>query len=97
MKMNNMKNNRHGEINFSNRYLIYDEQEGYFDGYIFKEPIDITELEKDIAEHKERMRDEGFCASWTLESIEDMIRQKYPVKDVVLFEMEHNANEIMKI
>ena len=92
-----MKNNRYGEINFSNGYLIYDEQEGYFDVYIFKEPIDITELEKDIAEHKEKISDKGFCASWTLESIEDMIRQKYPVKDVFVFEMEHNANEIMKI
>lgn len=87
---------KYGNINFSNRYLIYDEQEGYFDAYIFEKPINILELEKDISEHKESLRGD-ICADWNLESIEDMIRQKYPVKDVILFEMEYNANEIMKI
>ena len=78
------------------KYLIYDEQEGYFDIYIFSTPVEITELKNLIKEHKESLSG-GACAEWNLETIEKEIRKRYKVKDVILFEDGYNANEIMSI
>lgn len=83
-------------VRFSNRYLLCDEQEGYFDAYVFENPIEIDDLEKLIREHKENMQGD-LCADWNLESIEDVIRKNYPVKDVILFEKGYNGNDIMNI
>lgn len=83
-------------IRYENRYMVCDDDEGYFDVYIFETKIEIDDLEKLIREHKERMQGE-LCADWTLESIEKVIRKNYPVKDVYLFEKGYNAKNVMKI
>lgn len=82
---------------FTRKYMICDNQEGYFDLYLFDEDVEIKDLENKIHEHKENCVDENRQYYWDLESIEKMIRKNYKVANVILLVQDDNAKEIMEI
>lgn len=81
----------------TNKYMICDTNEGYYDLYLFEEEIDIAELEQVIRNHKESCIDENRQAFWDYESIEKEIKKHYKVKDLILLAKGENAKEIEDI
>ena len=73
----------------SEKYMVCDDNEGYFDMYIFSEPVNITRLEKDIINYIK-----VHLGEWNLEDLEKLIRANYNVKDVVLVEKGYNAIDV---
>lgn len=63
------------------RYLLRDEDEGFYNVILFNEKIDILELEKLIYNHKKRNFGE-----WNIGTITDEIIEKYNVKELLLFD-----------
>lgn len=65
----------------SNHFMIYDDMENYFDIYIFNEAVNIKELKELIIKIKKEN-----IGTWTLEMIEQEIRKKYNVKEVIFID-----------
>lgn len=63
------------------RYLLRDEDEGFYNVILFNEKIDIFELEEIIKNHKEQN-----VGEWNIETITDEINEKYDVKEILLFD-----------
>ena len=62
----------------SSHFMIYDDMENYFDIYIFNEAVNIKELKELIIKIKKEN-----IGTWTLEMIEQEIRKRYNVKEVI--------------
>ena len=65
----------------SNHFMIYDDMENYFDIYIFNEAVNIKELKELIIKIKKEN-----VGTWTLEMIEQEIRKRYNVKEVIFID-----------
>ena len=65
----------------SNHFMIYDDMENYFDIYIFNEEVNIKELKELIIKIKKEN-----IGTWTLEMIEQKIRKRYNVKEVIFID-----------
>lgn len=65
----------------TNRILVYDDMDGFFDAYLFNICVDDREVEKTIKEVKTRLEGE-----WTLDNIRQAITDKFDVKEVILFD-----------
>ena len=65
----------------SKYFMIYDEMDCYYDIYIFKESVNITELKALVTKIKKEN-----IGTWTLEMIEEEIRKRYKVKEVALID-----------
>lgn len=81
----------------SNHYLIVDNQEGYYDAYLFNEEVDVEELDEFVKYYKKSTIDELGNPLWNLEDLEQEIRKFYNVKEVIGFESEFNATEINEL
>ena len=62
-------------------FIIYDDIENYFDIYIFNEAVNIKELKELIIKIKKEN-----VGTWTLEMIEQEIRKRYNVKEVIFID-----------
>ena len=62
----------------SSHFMIYDDMENYFDIYIFNEAVNIKELKELVIKIKKEN-----VGTWTLEMIEQEIRKRYNVKEVI--------------
>lgn len=65
----------------SSHFMIYDDMENYFDIYIFNEVVNIKELKELIIKIKKEN-----IGTWTLEMIEQEIRKRYNVKEVIFID-----------
>ena len=65
----------------SSHFMIYDDMENYFDIYIFNEEVNIKELKELVVKIKKEN-----IGTWTLEMIEQEIRKKYNVKEVIFID-----------
>ena len=65
----------------SSHFMIYDDMENYFDIYIFNEEVNIKELKELIIKIKKEN-----VGTWTLEMIEQEIRKRYNVKEVIFID-----------
>lgn len=65
----------------SSHFMIYDDMENYFDIYIFNEAVNIKELKELIIKIKKEN-----VGTWTLEMIEQEIRKRYNVKEVIFID-----------
>lgn len=65
----------------SSHFMIYDDMENYFDIYIFDEAVNIKELKELIIKIKKEN-----IGTWTLEMIEQEIRKRYNVKEVIFID-----------
>ena len=65
----------------SSHFMIYDDMENYFDIYIFNEEVNIKELKELVIKIKKEN-----IGTWTLEMIEQEIRKKYNVKEVIFID-----------
>ena len=65
----------------SNHFMIYDDMENYFDIYIFNEAVNIKELKELVIKIKKEN-----IGTWTLEMIEQEIRKRYNVKEVIFID-----------
>ena len=65
----------------SSHFMIYDDMENYFDIYIFNEEVNIKELKELIIKIKKEN-----IGTWTLEMIEQEIRKRYNVKEVIFID-----------
>ena len=65
----------------SNHFMIYDDVENYFDIYIFNEAVNIKEIKELIIKIKKEN-----IGTWTLEMIEQEIRKRYNVKEVIFID-----------
>ena len=65
----------------SSHFMIYDDMENYFDIYIFNEAVNIKELKELIIKIKKEN-----IGTWTLEMIEQEIRKRYNVKEVIFID-----------
>lgn len=65
----------------SSHFMIYDDMENYFDIYIFNEAVNIKELKELVIKIKKEN-----IGTWTLEMIEQEIRKKYNVKEVIFID-----------
>ena len=65
----------------SNHFMIYDDMENYFDIYIFNEEVNIKELKELVIKIKKEN-----IGTWTLEMIEQEIRKRYNVKEVIFID-----------
>ena len=64
-----------------NHFMIYDDMENYFDIYIFNEAVNIKELKELVIKIKKEN-----IGTWTLEMIEQEIRKRYNVKEVIFID-----------
>ena len=64
-----------------NHFMIYDDMENYFDIYIFNEAVNIKELKELVTKIKKEN-----VGTWTLEMIEQEIRKRYNVKEVIFID-----------
>ena len=64
-----------------NHFMIYDDMENYFDIYIFNEAVNIKELKELVIKIKKEN-----VGTWTLEMIEQEIRKRYNVKEVIFID-----------
>lgn len=65
----------------SSHFMIYDDMENYFDIYIFNEEVNIKELKELVKKIKKEN-----IGTWTLEMIEQEIRKRYNVKEVIFID-----------
>ena len=65
----------------SSHFMIYDDMENYFDIYIFNESVNIKELKELVVKIKKEN-----VGTWTLEMIEQEIRKRYNVKEVIFID-----------
>lgn len=65
----------------SSHFMIYDDMENYFDIYIFNEAVNIKELKGLVIKIKKEN-----IGTWTLEMIEQEIRKRYNVKEVIFID-----------
>lgn len=65
----------------SSHFMIYDDMENYFDIYIFNEAVNIKELKELVIKIKKEN-----IETWTLEMIEQEIRKRYNVKEVIFID-----------
>lgn len=65
----------------SSHFMIYDDMENYFDIYIFNEAVNIKELKELVTKIKKEN-----VGTWTLEMIEQEIRKRYNVKEVIFID-----------
>lgn len=65
----------------SSHFMIYDDMENYFDIYIFNEAVNIKELKELVVKIKKEN-----VGTWTLEMIEQEIRKRYNVKEVIFID-----------
>lgn len=65
----------------SSHFMIYDDMENYFDIYIFNEAVNIKELKELVIKIKKEN-----VGTWTLEMIEQEIRKRYNVKEVIFID-----------
>lgn len=64
-----------------NRILVYDDMDGFYDCYLFNDYVDNKEIENTILEVKNKLEGE-----WTLDDIREEIKNKFNVKEVILFD-----------
>ena len=65
----------------SSHFMIYDDMENYFDIYIFNAAVNIKELKELVIKIKKEN-----IGTWTLEMIEQEIRKRYNVKEVIFID-----------
>lgn len=65
----------------SSHFMIYDDMENYFDIYIFNEEVNIKELKELVIKIKKEN-----IGTWTLEMIEQEIRKRYNIKEVIFID-----------
>ena len=65
----------------SSHFMIYDDMENYFDIYIFNYTVNIKELKELVTKIKKEN-----VGTWTLEMIEQEIRKRYNVKEVIFID-----------
>lgn len=65
----------------SSHFMIYDDMENYFDIYIFNEAVNIKEIKELVTKIKKEN-----VGTWTLEMIEQEIRKRYNVKEVIFID-----------
>ena len=65
----------------SKYFMIYDEMDCYYDIYIFEESVNIAELKALVTKIKKEN-----IGTWTLEMIEQEIRKRYNVKEVIFID-----------
>ena len=65
----------------SSHFMIYDDMENYFDIYIFNEEVNIKELKELVIKIKKEN-----IGTWNLEMIEQEIRKRYNVKEVIFID-----------
>lgn len=76
----------------TNRFLLYDKEDNFYDVYIFEQPVDIQELRGLIGITK------TITENWTMEDIEKAIFQNYPVKEHYKFDyILYNLAEVMEV
>ena len=63
------------------KYLLRDEDEGFYNVILFNEKVDILELEELIYNHKKKN-----VGEWNIGTITDEINEKYNVKEILLFD-----------
>ena len=72
------------------KFLIADENDGFYDIYLFKEPV-VAEDVKKVVELVKKTQDQ----EWTLEDIKDAIEHIFPVKEVIGFD--YNVGDAMEV
>ena len=79
-------------MKISNKFMLYDSDEGFYDIYLFSEPIDTNEIRKVIQDLKESGNE-----YWNdLETIGNKIKEQFKVEKVVLFTVgENDVQDIM--
>jgi len=79
-------------MKISNKFMLYDSDEGFYDIFLFSEPIDTNEIRKVIKDLKESGNE-----YWNdLETIGDKIKEQFKVEKVVLFTVgENDIQDIM--
>lgn len=79
-------------MKISNKFMLYDSDEGFYDIFLFSEPIDTNEIRKVIQDLKES--DNEY---WNdLETIGNKIKEQFKVEKVVLFTVgENDVQDIM--
>ena len=79
-------------MKISNKFMLYDSDEGFYDIFLFSEPIDTNEIRKVIQDLKENGNE-----YWNdLETIGNKIKEQFKVEKVVLFTVgENDVQDIM--
>lgn len=79
-------------MKISNKFMLYDSDEGFYDIFLFSEPIDTNEIRKVIQDLKESGNE-----YWNdLETIGNKIKEQFKVEKVVLFTVgENDVQDIM--
>lgn len=79
-------------MKISNKFMLYDSDEGFYDIFLFSEPIDTNEIRKVIQDLKESGNE-----YWNdLETIGNKIKEQFKVEKVVLFTNgENDVQDIM--
>lgn len=73
-------------MKISNKFMLYDSDEGFYDIFLFSEPIDTNEIRKVIQDLKESGNE-----YWNdLETIGNKIKEQFKVEKVVLFTVGEN-------
>lgn len=70
----------------SNKFMLYDSDEGFYDIFLFSEPIDTSKIRETI----QGLKDSGN-ESWNdLETIDKEIKKQFEVEKLVLFTVGEN-------
>lgn len=67
--------------NTTRKILVADPEEWQFDVYLFEEEINLEEVSNDIDRYKEE-----HWETWNLDELQTMIKSKYKVKDILMFD-----------
>lgn len=63
------------------KILVADPEEWQFDVYLFEEDVNIEDVSNDIDKYKEE-----HWETWNLDELQVMIKNKYKVKDILMFD-----------
>ena len=70
----------------SNKFMLYDSDEGFYDIFLFSEPVDTSKIREII----QGLKDSGN-ESWNdLETIDEEIKKQFKVEKLVLFTVGEN-------
>lgn len=79
-------------MKISNKFMLYDSDEGFYDIFLFSESIDTNEIRKVIQD----LKDSGNEYWNDLETIGNKIKEQFKVEKVVLFTVgENDVQDIM--
>lgn len=79
-------------MKISNKFMLYDSDEGFYDIFLFSEPVDTNEIRKAIQD----LKDSGNEYWNDLETIGNKIKEQFKVEKVVLFTVgENDVQDIM--